>query len=124
MAEFNRPNCLEMDCNMLNNFKRFRQEVEIYFMATKTNLEENEVQVARLLNLLGSEALRIYNTFKITRPSVKKIFEAFEQFCTPVKNEVMDHYRFFTRLQKPTEPFDRYYAALRELVSVCDLWAN
>jgi len=51
----------------------FKQEINIYFKATKTNKEENDVQVARLLNLMGTDALKIYNTLGIKE---KEIVEA------------------------------------------------
>lgn len=36
-------------------------------------------------------------------------------------NEVMEHYRFFMRKQEFSEPFDKFYADLRNVIKSCDL---
>jgi len=63
--EFNRPANLKHTGNLNDNFKIFKREIEVYFMATETNTKSQDVQVARLLNLLGPDGLKLYNTFKI-----------------------------------------------------------
>lgn len=107
--------------NINENFRMFKQEINIYFKATKTNKEENEVQVARLLNLMGTEALKIYNTLNITESdTVEIILNKFEEYCSPKKNEAMTFYKFFTRNQQPDEAFDSFITSLKELVKQCD----
>jgi len=55
--EFNTPSPLRITSNLPpQNFKFFKQEVGIYMTATKTDTESKEVQKARLLNLIRSEA--------------------------------------------------------------------
>jgi len=117
--EFNRPANLKLTGNLNDNFKIFKQEVEVYFMATETNSKSQEVQVARLLNLLGPDGLKLYNTFKIDVVTVDNIFKSLEEYCVPRKNEVMEHYKYFTRRQAEGEPFDKFYADLRELIKSC-----
>jgi len=78
--------------NSNDNFKIFKQEIEVYFMATETNTKSQEVQVARLLNLLGPDGLKLYNTFKIDVVTVDNLFKLLEEYCFPRKNEVMEHY--------------------------------
>lgn len=55
---FHRPANLKLTANLNYNFKIFKQEIEVYFMATETNTKIQEVQVARLLNLLGPNGLK------------------------------------------------------------------
>jgi len=45
-TEFNRPANLKLIGNINDNFKIFKQEVEVYFMATETYQKPKEVQVA------------------------------------------------------------------------------
>ena len=99
MSEYIRPNPLSFEGNIEQEFKNFKQQIEIYFVATKTNEEEEAVQVARLLNLMGPAALKIYNTLKLDQPTVDEILEAFEKYCSPMKNEIMEHFKFFNRKQ-------------------------
>lgn len=117
--EFNRPASLKLKGNLNDNFKIFKPEIEVYFLATKTNTKSQEVQVARLLNLLGPGGLELYNTFKIDVVTVDNIFKLLEEYCVPRKNEVMEQYKYFTRKQAEGEPFDKYYANLRELIKSC-----
>lgn len=77
--EFNRPANLKLTGNLNDNFKVFKQEIEVYFMTTETNTKSKEVQVARLLNLLGPDGLKLYNTFKIDDITVENIFKSLEE---------------------------------------------
>lgn len=38
--------------------------MKIHFKVTETNIKENAVPVARLLNVLGQKGLKVYNTIK------------------------------------------------------------
>ncbi|KAF0710957.1 Uncharacterized protein FWK35_00037749, partial [Aphis craccivora] len=78
--------------------------------------------VARLLNLIGSDGVKIYRTFNIDpkEETVNVIFDKLEEYCTPKRNEVMEHYKFFMRKQESSETFDKFYADLRDLIKSCD----
>jgi len=52
--------CLEG--NLSENFKIFNQEIKIYFKATETYKKDTNVQVSRLLNLIGHDGFKLYNT--------------------------------------------------------------
>ncbi|XP_050528243.1 uncharacterized protein K02A2.6-like [Daktulosphaira vitifoliae] len=60
MTDYERPEKLKLEGDVQANFKLFRQEVEIYFTANETTKKTKEIQVARLLNLMGPEARKIY----------------------------------------------------------------
>jgi len=68
--EFNKPENLKLIGNLNENFRLFKQEVEVYFMATEAYKKTKEVQVVRLLNLLGPDGLKLFNTFKIEDKTV------------------------------------------------------
>lgn len=72
-----------------------------------------------MLNLTGSEALRLYNTFKITSKTAQEVLAAFEKYCIPKKNNIMKHFCFFSRKQTEYEIFDQYYTDLKSLVASC-----
>jgi len=117
--EYNRPSCLKLIGNLRENYKQFKQEVEVYITATETYDKDQKVQVARLLNLIGPDGLKLYNTFKLETITVSEISKSLEEYCVPKKNEVMEHYKFFRRKQSEIETFDKYYADLRELIKSC-----
>ncbi|KAL4098106.1 hypothetical protein QTP88_022775 [Uroleucon formosanum] len=120
--EFNKPDCLKLTGNVAENFKLFKEEVMVFFEATETTSKPEKVQVARLLNLIGSDGVKIYRTFNIDPKveTVNIIFEKLEGYCTPKRNEVMEHYKFFMRKQDSSETFDKFYADLRDLIKNCD----
>lgn len=85
---------------------------------TETTEKPGKVQVARLLTLIGCDGVKIYRTFNIKpeEETVKIIFEKLEEYCIQKRNEVIEHYQFFTRKQDSNESFDKFYADLRNLV--------
>lgn len=94
----------------------------VFFEATETTAKPVKVQVARLLNLTGSDGVKIYRTFNINpkEETVNVIFDKLEEYCRPKRNEVMEHYKFFMRKQESSETFDKFYADLRDLIKSCD----
>lgn len=118
--EFNKPEALLLTGNISENFKRFKHEIQIYFLATETNKKSKEIQVARLLNLLGSDGNRLLETFNIEHHRVDEILDALEKYCIPRRNEIMENFQFFTRKQQEGEKFDQFYADLRKLARICD----
>jgi len=85
-----------MTGNLAENFKNFRQQLQIYFDATESHSKKEATQVAILLNLLGSDGLKIYNMLKIPSNTVFEILKALESYCIPRRNETMELYKFFT----------------------------
>lgn len=117
--EFNKPECLKLSGNIAENFKLFKDEVIIFFEATETIKKPQPTQVARLLNLLGTEGLKLYRSIKLPveeKETVETILKHLENYCIPKCNEIMEHFKFFTRKQLCDENFDKYYAELRVLV--------
>lgn len=122
--EFNKPSILCVSgSNVSENFKRFQEDIEIYFTATKTNNESREIQVARLKNLMGPEARKIYTSLSQCEPSketVKSILGALEKHCLPKRNECMEIFKFFNRKQNPGESFEKFFVDLKTLVKSCE----
>lgn len=118
--DFNKPETLKLSGNVSENFVNFKEEVLVYFEATETTKKPKNVQVARLKNLIGPEALRVYNTLtKDENETVESILKALEEYCIPKRNEIVEIYKFFNRKQKEYEPFDTFYTDLRALVRNC-----
>lgn len=122
MSKFEKPKQLKLQGNIENNFKIFKREVEIFFMATGTIKKSNKIQTARLINIMGAEARKIYYQIESTIKdmSVKGILDAIEKCCLPKKNLVMCQFKFFKRHQINDEPFDTFYSELQELIKNCE----
>ncbi|KAI5731245.1 hypothetical protein M8J77_006904 [Diaphorina citri] len=120
--EFNKPDILSFTGNISENFRVFKEDVSIYFTATKTTNEQNDIQVARLKNLLGPEGRKVYRSINTTEPgkeTVLSIMKTLEDHCIPKKNETMEIFKFLSRHQGPNEPFERFYVALKSLILSC-----
>lgn len=60
------PGELEFSGNIAENWKLWRQKLEIYMRATKAYTEPEEDQVAILLNFIGDEGIKVFNTFSLS----------------------------------------------------------
>jgi len=83
--EFDKPKNLKLSGSLAENFKIFKDEITVFFEATKTTSKPMKTQVARLLNLLGIEGLKLYRSFKTdnTMGTVDSILKILEEYCTP-----------------------------------------
>ena len=75
-----------------------------------------EVRVATLLPVIGSDALQAYNTFQWQTDehvSVQAVLGKFECYCTPKKNTSYERFVFMNRKQKKDESIEDYAVALR-----------
>ncbi|XP_055910817.1 uncharacterized protein K02A2.6-like [Eupeodes corollae] len=120
--DFTKPHSLSLDGNLKENWKRFKLQFDIYSTATKTNKEDAEVLVARLLSCAGREAIELFQTFNMTEADRKvptKVVEQFEKYCNPRTNIVYERYVFYKRAQKEGEPFDHFLKDIATLVENC-----
>lgn len=122
--EFRPPPELSMAGNLAENWKRWHQKFDIFMEATEKNTKPVKQQVSIFLNLIGDEALGVYNTFSFETPEEKndinEVIKRFEDFCKPRKNIVFDRYKFFSRSQGSTETVDAFVTELKHLASSCE----
>lgn len=77
--------------------------------------------MARLLNLLGQDGLKLYNTIASKKyETVVSILKALEEYCIPKANEIMEHFNFFNGRQSENEQFDVWYTDLKKLIKGCN----
>ncbi|KAI5708619.1 hypothetical protein M8J77_026218 [Diaphorina citri] len=122
MDQYNKPCALLMTGNVAQNFKDFVRDVKIYFTATETDKKPDVVQVARLKNLMGVEALNQYSaraTVEEGQETMEDVINVLSEICLPKKNEIWDVYQFFDRMQQSGETFDSFYSELRRRVKCC-----
>lgn len=121
MSEFNKPEFLKLNGNVAENFRKFRREVEIYFLNTNYSKKPKEVQVATLLNLISEDARQMYYQIEgeITEKSVTNVLDALQKRCLATANVVQNQMTFFQCRQNVGESFEQYYSRLRELIRDC-----
>ncbi|KAF2879653.1 hypothetical protein ILUMI_26515 [Ignelater luminosus] len=121
--EFNKPSILNVSDNLAENFKNFKSEIDVYFVASETGEKLNDVQVARVINLMGPETLKLYKTITKIKPkneTVAAILDQLQTHSTPKTNETMEIYNFFNRKQALNKPFHTFYTDLKRLMQSCD----
>lgn len=106
------------------DWKLWKQKFELYLVASGKSDKKDNVKIAILLNFLGDEGLRIFNTFEYSDEEDEKklstILDKFDKYCQPIKNLVYEHFIFFKREQLQGESIDQFVTALRQLASTCD----
>ena len=99
------------------------EQFDFYMVATEKNQKEEQVQVATLLTVLGAQGQELFRTFDLNnadRKKIKPVKEAFRKYFSPKVKEEFERYKFHSRVQQPNEPFDKFLAALRSLISTCN----
>ena len=75
-----------------------------------------KVGVAALLNVIGRDALDMYETFlwesEGGKFQIAKVLEKFEERDEPARNEIFERYNFFKRNQHKGELLDAYITTL------------
>ena len=62
MDSFHKSNALSFDGNTSENWRRFKQQYEIYLTASASEKKDDTVKIAILLNFAGEDAIEVFNT--------------------------------------------------------------
>lgn len=57
---------MKFEGNVADNFKKFKQSLQIYLKASGKDKKNSDVKVATLLNVIGPEEVEVYNTFQLS----------------------------------------------------------
>ena len=123
MDKLEPPKSLILTGNLAENW-RFKQQFEIYQIASGLDKKDGKVQATALLHVVGIEALEVYNTFQWNTEGdnvkVDKIMEKFERYCNPRKNLTFERHSFFSRNQQEGDTIDAYVTELRNKAHRCE----
>ena len=123
MDRLNPPAALNFNGNLKENWRRFKQQFDIYNIASGTAERDDKVQAMTLLHVVGAEAIEVYNTFTWDgkdKEKVADICEKFEAYCNPRKNITYERHMFNTRVQKEGELIDAYVTELKQRAASCE----
>lgn len=113
---------LSFDGNIAENWRTFKQNYEIFYIAGEINKKSEAVQIAIFLNSVGPDAVEVFNSFNLSSEKKNKyteIIKAFDEFCRPKTNELYESYVFQRRCQGVNEPFDQFYMDIKKLIRTC-----
>ncbi len=127
MEQFRLPDTLSLQGNLAKSWRRWKQQFDIYMVATGKNDKSDEVKATTFLHLAGPEALEVFNSLSFENPSdekkLDKLVEKFEKYCIPRKNVTWERHVFNTRCQQPGETIDQYVTVLRNKAITCEFGA-
>ena len=114
-------------------FKRFKQHCSFTFEGPLEGKTEKQ-KVNYLMTYIGDRGRELYNTFTWTpavaqngqqaavpaeNETLEGVFNKYERFLAPTKNQIRASWEFQKRKQQPSERFDNFVTDLRILVRDC-----
>ncbi|XP_046590280.1 uncharacterized protein LOC124293457 [Neodiprion lecontei] len=116
------PKCMNVGANLSENWRKFKQSCDIYMKVSGKTSIESEMKVAIFLNLIGEDAVELFNTFNLSdadKTNEHKVIEHFEAYCVPKKNVVFERFVFYKRDQQDGETFEQYLTDIKKLSKNC-----
>ena len=109
--------------NPKENWRRFKQHVELMFTGPLKSKTEEE-KCSYLLIWVGQKGRDIYNTWSDIsdddRKKLETFYERFESHVSPKANPVFARFKFHSRVQDSSETAEKFITALRILAQDCD----
>ena len=93
---------MEMEGDLGANWQKFKDNFEIYLIATGCNRQAAVVQAAVLQHCMGQGAKDILDTLELTSNEKKdknKILKELDEYFIPQKNTSIERHKFNTRVQ-------------------------
>lgn len=124
MSDFLRkPDILKVEGNLSENWRRWKRAYDCYFDAAELYEKTDKVKINTLLNIIGSDAIEIFDSFNLSeahKAVYANVLKAFDDFCKPKKNTVYERFVLNERKQKEGEPFDTFHMDLKRLIRTCE----
>ena len=125
MDRFKPPDELNFEGNLNEHWKKWKQELDFYLVATEKDEKDEKVKSCILLTCIGSQGREVYNTFTFQENESPHDFELiikkFDEHCSPRKNVTLTRYKFLTYKQKEGQSFSEFVTQLRKLSTDCEL---
>ncbi|XP_050518952.1 uncharacterized protein LOC126893055 [Diabrotica virgifera virgifera] len=117
-------NSMQMSGNLYENWRFFIQRFKNYLQATELTKKPEITQCAQLLQLIGDEGFKIYNTFKFSteeKDKLELLIKKFEAHFKPKSNVSNARYCLFTRKQEEGESVDKFITDIINKAKNCEL---
>ncbi|XP_072398209.1 uncharacterized protein [Diabrotica undecimpunctata] len=110
--------------NISHEWKFWKQKFQLFLTASGKSEKPDHIKIAILLNQLGDEGLKIFYTFEYENVGDDQKYNVvlckFDTYCSPLKNLIYEHFKFFKRDQLQNESIDQFVTALKQLASTCE----
>lgn len=105
------------------NWKKFKQAFAFWMKGAGHERNNDDVKVAILLSVIGSEGLEIFNILPLhqeKRDDFDEVMDAFEAYCGQKKNVLFERFVFTHRHQREGEKFDDFLREITTMVNTCE----
>ena len=123
MENLTQPPQLKLDApNLATEWTTWSEDWELYRTGSGLDGKAPATQRAVFLHCIGPEARAKFTGFTMSdddRTKLDKIKQAFEAYCKPVENEVIERYQFWQLVPNLNEPIDAFLATLRAKAKHC-----
>ena len=112
------PEQMKRSGDLAHNWKIFRELFTDYATATELTKKSDEIQVATLKAVMGTECKQVLKRLNLTSEALEKtstILENLERHFAPERNILYERYIFHSAKQQPKETVDQYLLRLRRL---------
>lgn len=110
--------------NLNYEWKQFKQNWNLYELASGIKEKSGEIRVATFLHIAGNDILNKYNGFTWNNEDEKKdldiVLRKLDADCLEKTNLLTERYKFCQRKQGKDESCDNFITELRLLVTACD----
>jgi hypothetical protein len=124
MADIRQPDELVLlTGNIAENWRKFRQEFELYMIASGHDGKPEKQKVALLLHVARKQAIDVFNTFALTeeqKADYDVVVQRFETYCSPKTNETYERYMFNSRKQFEGEAVEQFVTELKIRAQSCN----
>ncbi|KAK5644833.1 hypothetical protein RI129_006133 [Pyrocoelia pectoralis] len=123
MENLKQPKPMQLEGNQGMNWKKFKNNFELFSVATGCSEKSKKVQAAVLLHCIGEETLEIIETLGLTeeeKNDPKVIIKKLDEYFIPKANVSVERHKFNTRVQQRNETFDIFLNDLRKIASYCE----
>ena len=126
-GNFRLPPQLDLsDANLAESFRKWKQQLNVYLLASGATTKPKNVQAAIILHCGGNDVISaaehfVYNDAE-DKDDPDKVLKKLEEYCTPKQNVVVETFRFWKI--KYQEPFDSFLTELRTKAESCKFTVN
>ncbi|XP_046851902.1 uncharacterized protein LOC124445243 [Xenia sp. Carnegie-2017] len=124
MEKFRPPDPLIFEGNLSDLWDRWKQQFELYLVATESHDKTEDIKTSILLTCIGKHGEEIYNTFTFSdeadKLKLKPVLEKFEAYCKPRKNITLLRQNFLTHKQHDGVTFDAFVTELKRRSAQCE----
>ena len=119
------PKPLIVEENLVENWKRQKQDYTLYLTVTEYTRKPNQVKSSLLLRCVVEKGRKIYSNFTFDNEEdtlvYDKIIEKFEAYIAPRKNLTYSRFKFLTYRQEEGQSFESFFTDFKKSTSDCEL---